>query len=682
MAEPVDRLAFDDAVALGALDGTAFAPSRPRWLDAPGFWDELQAGAHAMSPGFTVCVVDGEGHAIALRLASRRGTPADLVAEYRLANGMTATEVRSVHPGGVFVSEWRFRALKPATVHLVAWTLVPAPDLAPGSVTFGGSLDWSLSAPARRCSLAVQGDTTSWVACPVGDLDVAPRWDATPLPQLWAGERLPSAARAPDRPAELGWCLAVHRRLRVSDAGGAATFALRVSAVGSPPATPAVAAPGATMAGTSRAAWNRALSTIPALACSDPFVEVAWWRRWGGLWQHAAPASGDDWLMSVRESSAGEVRLRTLPSVVRELAWIDPARARALVVHAFAQRGSDGALPARDGHPAGPPLGPVDWGAAIRALDEIAPDDRWVQAVHGPFGDHVGWMLHETEQVMERPGGADRAVLWGVATWRAARWLEDQSERALLPEQAGRWRESSARAGAVVSRALSDVSVLRGTHPSRAPSAIPFVALGTDIPSRDQATALMRALFDPTRFWTPYPVPARALGDTEARWRAAETLGNGDEPDAARVVPWLTCAIIDALLEQSAETPPLREEIAHLLGRFVRMHFDNGDLRRPVAATDFNPLTGEASSARGARGDQRTWLGDLLIRLAAGVRPHAGGITIDPLPMGLERLELGALRVRGRTIEVVVDASRVVVIVDGARLEAPFGTAIEIDDER
>ena len=107
---------------------------------------------------------------------------------------MTATEVRSVHPGGVFVSEWRFRALKPATVHLVAWTLVPAPDLAPGSVTFDGSLDWSLSAPARRCSLAVQGDTTSWVACPVGDLDVAPRWDATPLPQLWAGERLPSAA--------------------------------------------------------------------------------------------------------------------------------------------------------------------------------------------------------------------------------------------------------------------------------------------------------------------------------------------------------------------------------------------------------------------------------------------------------------------------------------------------------
>ena len=32
MAEPVDRLAFDDAVALGALDGTAFAPSRPEIL--------------------------------------------------------------------------------------------------------------------------------------------------------------------------------------------------------------------------------------------------------------------------------------------------------------------------------------------------------------------------------------------------------------------------------------------------------------------------------------------------------------------------------------------------------------------------------------------------------------------------------------------------------------------------
>ncbi|MBI3790792.1 MAG: hypothetical protein HY275_07925, partial [Gemmatimonadetes bacterium] len=273
-----------------------------------------------------------------------------------------------------------------------------------------------------------------------------------------------------------------------------------------------------------------------------------------------------------------------------------------------------------------------------------------------------------------------RAVLCGVATWRAARWLEDAADAAGVPEQAGRWREAGARAGAVVSRALGDVPVLRGGHPSAAPSALPFVALGTDIPTRDQATALMRALFDPARFWTPYPVPARALGDTDARWRAAATLGDRDEPDASRVVPWLACAIMDALVEQSSETPPLREEVAHWLVRFVRMHFAAGDLRRPVVSSDFNPLTGEASATVGARGDQRTWLGDLLLRVAAGIRPHDGGTTVDPFPLGLERLDVGPLRVRGRVLEVHVTRDRTTVLVDGESHAVAAGEAIELPD--
>ncbi len=679
MSEPVDRLAFDDMVALGALDGTSFAPVDPRWLDVPGYWDGVRVAGHAFKPGYTVAVLDADARAIPFKLTSRRGTPADLVAEYRLGNGMTATEVRSVHPGGVFVSEWRLRALKPATVHLVAWTLAPAADVVPGSVTFVGALDWMRANGGPACSLAILGETTSWAACPAGDLDVAPRWDDTPLPQLWAAERLPSGRRAPHRPSECWWCFAVHRRLRVSDAGGATTFALRV-VDGTATESAPVLAPGATLAGASRAAWNAVLAQVPRLECSDPFVEVAWFRRWGGLWQHAERASGDATLLSVREGSAQPVRLRTIPAVARELAWIDPARARRLVLHALAQRDRDGSLPAIDGAKGGAHTAPTDWGATVRALDEIAPDDSFVRAVHPALGEHLNWMLDQAEHAVDAQGGADRSVLWGVAAWRAARWLEDQSERSGLPEQAGRWRESSARAGAVVSRALGDVGVLRGPHPSSAPSSLPFVALGTDIPTRDQATSLLRALFDPARYWTPYPVPARALGDTDARWRAAETLGDRDEPDAARVVPWLTCAIVDALLEQSAETPPLREEIVHLVRRFVRMHFEAGDLRRPVASADFNPLTGEPSAVHDARGDQRTWLADLLLRLAVGVRPHVGGITVDPLPFGFERLQVSELRVRGRLLDVHVGTDTFRVIADGVAHEGVHGTPLEIPD--
>ena len=681
MAEPVDRLSQDDTAALGALDGTAFAPIAPRWPDAPGFWDECRVHGRSLSPGFTVTIMDADAGVIPLRLVSRNGTPAELIAEYRMGNGMTATEVRSVHPGGVFVSEWRLRALKPATVHLVAWTLAPAGSVRAPDVAFDGSLDWRDEAERRTLSLAALGESTSWVACAAGNLDIAPSWLATPLPELWAAERLPCAVRGPQRDAERSWCFAVHRSLRVRDAGGSATFALRVIDVAAPVTPPPTVALGHTLGGTSRAAWNAGLSELPHLSCSDPFIEAAWWRRWGGLFQHAERAAAMPALITVREGAASPVRLRALPAIVRELAWADPARARALVEHALAQRRRAGALPEVDGDATGPAAAPADWGGSLQALDHVAPDDGWVQRVHAPLGEHVTWMLDEAERIANAAGGADRAVLWGVMTWRAARWLEDAAERAGAPEQAGRWRETSARSGAVVARALGEVSVLRGPHPSAAPSALPFVVLGTDIPTREQALALLRALLDPDRFWTPYPVPARARGEIDARWRAAEALGNRDEPDAARVLPWLTCAIIDALVEHSAEAPELRASVAQLLRRFVRMHFADGDLRRPVSSGDFNPLTGEASAALEARSDQRSWLADLLVRVAAGVRPHAGGITVDPFPLGVERLELAGLRVRGRTLDVRVDAAGVTVTVDGVVHAAPGGSAIQLVDQ-
>ena len=684
MSEPVDRLALDDSAGLSALDGTAFAPHAPRWLDSPGFWDECRVAGRTLAPGFSIAVVDADARVVPLKLVSRRGTPAELVAEYRLANGMTATEVRSVHPGGVFVSEWRLRALKPAVVHLVAWTVAPAAAVAASSVRFDGALDWMDAAARRHLSLAALGESTSWVAVGAGALDLVPRWDATPLPQLWAGERLPSVVHGPARAAETLWCLAVHRRLRVGDAGGTATFALRAVAETAMPPVPVTPSPGHTLAGASRAAWNAALATVPRLTASDPFLEVAWERRWGGLWQHAERAAKERTLLTVRAGAGHEVELRALPVILRELVWLDSARAQALVVHALAQQRRDGALPAVDGATSGPDSSPADWGAAVRALDDVDPNDAWVRAIHPPLGDLANWTLVHAEAAAEaaadEPSRADAAVHAGVCAWRLARWLEDAAERAGVPEQSGRWRDVSARAGALASRALGGTLVLRGPAANAHASALPFVVLGTDIPTREQVGALTRALLDPDRFWTPYPIPARALGDADALWRSAEALGDRNIPDAARVIPWLTCAIGDAMLAQSGDMPELRAALAQLVVRFVRMHFADGDLRRPVASGDFNPLTGDASPSLDAAGDQHTSLADLILRVALGIRPHASGIRVDPLPLGIDRIEVTGLRVRGRTLAVRVDALGVTATVDGAEHHAAPGVALDLND--
>src|SRR5687768_3507782 len=126
MPDPLELLARDDKWSLGAGDGVLYAPRFPLWLDAPGFWDEATMHQYTVAPLFTVTLLDDAGTELALRAVSRRWTPAALTLEYRLANGVSAIEVRTVQPGGVFASEWRVRSMRAGRLHLVVWTVQPA----------------------------------------------------------------------------------------------------------------------------------------------------------------------------------------------------------------------------------------------------------------------------------------------------------------------------------------------------------------------------------------------------------------------------------------------------------------------------------------------------------------------------------------------------------------------------
>ena len=114
--DPIELLARDDRWQLSAGEGLVFAPPHPLWLDAPGFWDDASLLGAVFGPLFTVAVLDDDGLEIPVHLTSRRWSPAELAVEYRLANGATATEVRTIQPGGVFASEWRIEAPRPTRV--------------------------------------------------------------------------------------------------------------------------------------------------------------------------------------------------------------------------------------------------------------------------------------------------------------------------------------------------------------------------------------------------------------------------------------------------------------------------------------------------------------------------------------------------------------------------------------
>jgi hypothetical protein len=108
------------------------------------------------------------------------------------------------------------------------------------------------------------------------------------------------------------------------------------------------------------------------------------------------------------------------------------------------------------------------------------------------------------------------------------------------------------------------------------------------------------------------------------------------------------------------------------------MFFDGADPVRIGSHEYYDPLEGRASVHRGANDSTHSWIIDAVVQYVAGVRPHESGVTIDPMPFGLELVDLSGVRVRGRTVDVRVEGDRVTATIDGVRREGQVGAPMEI----
>jgi len=225
---------------------------------------------------------------------------------------------------------------------------------------------------------------------------------------------------------------------------------------------------------------------------------------------------------------------------------------------------------------------------------------------------------------------------------------------------------------------FSDVNPKTGKR-TRVKAAVCFYPYFTDLADASHLDGLRAALFDPAQFWTPFPVPSSSVDDplfsADAEWKGKRHAC----PWNGRTWPMTNSHLVEALAAASRlGAPDLRARTAELLKRFVRMMFHEGDLRRPNCYEHYNPLTGRAAIYRGIDDYQHSWVADLILRYAAGVQPHEGGITVDPFPLGLEQLTLTGVRVRGRAIEVRIVGDKFTVISGGDRTESAVGDAVEL----
>ena len=226
---------------------------------------------------------------------------------------------------------------------------------------------------------------------------------------------------------------------------------------------------------------------------------------------------------------------------------------------------------------------------------------------------------------------------------------------------------------------FSDVDPATGAR-TGVRAAVCFYPYFTDIATAEHTAALEATLLDPAQFWTAFPVPSSALDDPLfnpfAHWKGKRHAC----PWNGRVWPMTNSHVAEALAGAArTHAPHLRKVTAGFVTRFVRMMFHDGDLRRPNCFEHYNPITGHASVYRGVDDYQHSWVNDLLIQYAAGVRPHAGGITVDPFPFGLERVELSNVRARGVTLAVRVEGERFTVSADGEERESRLGIPVELE---
>jgi hypothetical protein len=430
-------------------------------------------------------------------------------------------------------------------------------------------------------------------------------------------------------------------------------------------------------------------------------MEHCYWYRWSAL----------ELLATSQGVCEGTGRLHRVTSEVsschvRELRWMREAdRARDIMRSVFARVRTDGSIPAVLTHEDTSDASSVisDWGGSLLALDAAHPDDAFVAEAYDALARYARWLL-ETRTTRagliqarrgevafddrERWQSRDRvcAVDAAVAAYGVFVALGRLALRARHPEDARSWDGAASRLAQAVREHMwdDDRKLFRDVDPRTGKrigtrSAVCFYPYRTDLADARHLAGLEASLLNPQEFWTAFPV-ATSPADEEKFSRFGARGGiRGDEPFRGPVVPHVNSHLIDALARAArAYAPHLRPHLAHLVRRTVHMLFEGADPVRVGSYEYYDPLEGRASTHREASDLTHAWIIDAIVQYVAGVRPHESGLTIDPMPLGMELIELSGVRVRGHPVDVRIEGERITATIDGVGREGRVGVPMEI----
>jgi hypothetical protein len=448
-------------------------------------------------------------------------------------------------------------------------------------------------------------------------------------------------------------------------------------------------------------AWREFIAQVPHFECSDEMLTRYYWYRWYGLRLNAVDATGNYCAPAITEGIAyfRGVITYSLMCHLYECKWLaDPELARGCLRNHLHHQTEEGHLPGHiyvsqvnaDG------FYHTDIGRSLSELMSHHPDADLAAEVEPGLKrlldyytgqrDAEGlnlfdiWDQFETGQEFtsryfhgdadaDRYGWEHKLRLKGVDVtcyvYSLAQYLHAQAEAAGDKVQAGEYGRLLRRIESAVQEFLWDPAqqfFVDYSAQSRTPS--PYqVAVGCypllyGLATPEQAQAVAAKLADGQKFATPWPTPTVPVDDphfaADPRWRGERA----NCPWNGRVWPMVNshiCEIYAQLAEQDARYRPA---LAGYLRRFIELlHYESPgapgkNLTRPNCYEHYHPYDGSACEYRGIDDYMHSWVVDLILKYAAGVRLSGNRLTVDPYPFGFKHFLLRNAHLRGQRLSV------------------------------
>ncbi len=726
---PLDFLRRDDKWYLGGGNRLLWAPEFPLWLDTPGFWDDASYYNVKFGPAFTWTLLDEEGTEIPLRGGRSSWNPSRLLSKFTGKN-LRIVEEKCCLPNDVLASHIvvRNQSSKRKRLHLIVWTLQPSFQEKRSSWTadvtyergkFFFTRQHESSGRPRfqfECVLGLSGKIQSHSIRPSEGSTITPQWHMTPWCGNFQAGKLPADSESIEKEVGGVVYMALHTILELKSRGEQSVDILLATSDRRADASAEIhfASRRGNPTTASASSWNEYFSTLPHFACSDPYLTKAYWYRWYGL--RLLTLSGGDGKYGSPSVCEGIGYFRAPISYsamchMLETRWrYTPELARGCLMNFIENQREDGSFPGyidpdflRED-----PFYHANWGNSLLALDAVHPSREFLGDVYEGLKKYAQYFdrhrdrevsglydvlnHYETGQEYMHRYLAVRhdadSENWGnvfrlkgvdatVYMYELKRALSVFARRLGNADEAELWSLEAERIRSAVlglmwdaeEEMFFDVDPASGRR-TMVKAAICFYPYMTDIVSADHVHGLRRHLFNPSEFWTPFPVPSSSADDP---YFSAEGIWKGKRmncPWNGRVWPMTNSHIAEALAQTAIRcaSDELKMKTAEFISRYIRMMFFDGDVRRPNSFEHYNPLTGQPSLYRGVDDYQHSWLVDLIVKYVAGVRPGEGSVVIDPFPFGLDWFTIGELFIRGRRLRIEMKNGLVTVELDGKRV--------------